>query len=151
MFCCCQESPWRRNSYRESIYLGLTYSCGGLVHYCHGVEHASLQVGLVMEKEPRVLHPGLQTAGRERATRPCLGFWNPKVPPPHRHTSSKATLPKVPLSKDQAFKYLGVIPVLFTPPQIWRLISIPRLLETVQQETPVCKSLCWLMESPSEG
>ena len=48
--------------------MGLAYSFRGLVHYHHGGKHGSIQADMVLEKELRVLHPDLQTAGRETVT-----------------------------------------------------------------------------------
>jgi len=52
---------------KENILLGLAYSFRGSVHHHHGRKHGSVQGDMVLEKELRVLHLGLQAARR----RPC--------------------------------------------------------------------------------
>ena len=52
---------------KENSYLGLDYSFRGLVHYPHVRKHGSTQADMELEKEPRVLHPDQQAAGREVA------------------------------------------------------------------------------------
>jgi hypothetical protein len=42
---------------KDKIYLGLTYSFRGSVHYHHWRRHDSIQVDMMLEKELRVLHP----------------------------------------------------------------------------------------------
>lgn len=53
----------------------------GLVHYRHGTKHGTMQADMVLEKEPRALHPdsGQHDAG------PSLRIWNLKVHPPVTH------------------------------------------------------------------
>lgn len=50
---------------KENIYLGLSYRFSGLVYYYHGRKHGDTQAGKVLEKEPGVLHLGLQAAGSD--------------------------------------------------------------------------------------
>jgi hypothetical protein len=47
---------------RHLIGAGLHFRCS--VHY-HGGKHGGIQAGMVLEKELRVLHLGLQTARRD--------------------------------------------------------------------------------------
>lgn len=44
----------------ENISVGLAYSCRGLCHYHHGGKHDRLWTDLILETEPRGLHPDLQ-------------------------------------------------------------------------------------------
>ena len=61
-------------THKESIYSGLAYSSRGLVKYCHGREHDSMQADMVLEKELRVLYADLPAAGRVSTIGPGLGF-----------------------------------------------------------------------------
>ena len=47
---------------RESISLELAYSFRGLVHYCHGGKHGSVQADMVLVKESRVLDSDLKAS-----------------------------------------------------------------------------------------
>jgi hypothetical protein len=38
-------------THKESIYSGLAYSSRGLVKYCHGRDHDSMQADMVLEKK----------------------------------------------------------------------------------------------------
>ena len=49
----------------KSIYFW-AFSFRVLVYYHNGKEHGGMQAGMVLEKEPRVLHLDWQAAGRER-------------------------------------------------------------------------------------
>ena len=46
----------------------LAYRFRGLVYYHNGKEHSGIQAGIVLQKEPRVLHLDWQAAERERVT-----------------------------------------------------------------------------------
>jgi hypothetical protein len=59
---------------KESIYLGLAYSFTALVYSHHSRNHSSTQAGMVLEKEPRVLHLDWQVAGSGRQGRLGLGI-----------------------------------------------------------------------------
>lgn len=48
---------------KKSIYLGLAHSFRGLVHCHHKEKHGSMHAVMVMEREMRRLHTGLQAAG----------------------------------------------------------------------------------------
>ena len=50
---------------KENISLGLAYSFRGLVRYCHGGKHHSMQADMVLERELRGLQSIGRTAGRE--------------------------------------------------------------------------------------
>ena len=43
--------------------MGPAYSFRGSVHYHHGGKHGSIQAGIVLEEELRVLHLDPQAAG----------------------------------------------------------------------------------------
>ena len=47
---------------KRNISLGLVHSFSGLVHYCHGDKHDSMQADMVLEKKLRVLHLDLLAA-----------------------------------------------------------------------------------------
>jgi len=57
------------------------------------VEHGGMQVDVMLERELRALHPGLQAAGRESDTGPGLSIWNLKAHPQWHTSSNKATPP----------------------------------------------------------
>lgn len=45
--------------------MGLVYSFRGLVHYCHGRKHGSIQAEMRLENELKVLYLDLQAAERD--------------------------------------------------------------------------------------
>jgi hypothetical protein len=61
----------------------VTYSFRGLVYYCHGWKHGSMQIDAVLEKKLRVLHLDPQVADED-----CVSHWGqlkhrrPQNPPP---------------------------------------------------------------------
>ena len=55
---------------KENISLGLAYNFRGLVCCHHGGKDGSMQAGMVLEKELRVLHLGLQ-----RLKEDCEAHW----------------------------------------------------------------------------
>jgi hypothetical protein len=84
IFLCCEETPWLQ---QHLIGAGLQVQ---LVHLGLGQKQGgSTQADLVLEKEPRVLHPDRQAAGRKSDTEPGL-TWNLKGQPQWHTYSSKA-------------------------------------------------------------
>ena len=57
---------------KESIKLGSTYSFRDSVHYHHGEKHGSVQAGMVLEKELRVLHPDQQAGEGDEDIQACM-------------------------------------------------------------------------------
>ena len=55
---------------KENISLGLAYSFRGLVCCHHGGKDGSMQAGMVLEKELRVLHLGPQAVAED-----CAPYW----------------------------------------------------------------------------
>jgi len=45
--------------------LGLAYIFRGLVHYQNGRQHGGVQTHMLLEREPRVLYPIPQAAGKK--------------------------------------------------------------------------------------
>ena len=48
---------------KENISLGLAYNVRGLVQHHHVGKHVSMQIDMVLEEEPKGLHPDNQAAG----------------------------------------------------------------------------------------
>jgi hypothetical protein len=67
-------------------------SVRGLVHHYLGREYGGRQVDMVLTKEPRVLCPDLQAAGRENHWA-LIGFLKPQSPPKRHISSNRATTP----------------------------------------------------------
>ena len=53
---------------KASISIGLAWSSRSAVHYHHGGKHGSVQAGMVLEQELRVLHLDLDRQREENAT-----------------------------------------------------------------------------------
>lgn len=49
----------------ENIQVGLAYRFRGVLCYSEGMKHGGMQADIVLRKNPRVLHPDQQAAGRE--------------------------------------------------------------------------------------
>jgi hypothetical protein len=62
------------NSYKRKHLIGAGLQFKGLIHYDHGRKHDRTQAGMVLEKELRVLHLDIQTAGRDCYTKPSLSI-----------------------------------------------------------------------------
>jgi hypothetical protein len=69
------------NSYTGKLLTGTGLQFRGLVHYCQVRKHVSVQAGMVLEKELRVLHLDRQAAGRERHSGPGLNIQDLKAHP----------------------------------------------------------------------
>lgn len=72
----------------ENILLGLAYSLKGLVYFHYGRKDGSMLVGMVLEKEVRVLHLDLQVAEEDHVL-----FWTQERNKPGRETTEKNMKP----------------------------------------------------------
>lgn len=105
--------------------IGLAYTLRNLVHYRHGGKHGSIQGGIVLEKELRVLHLHLKAGAGDcvdtghslniktsQPTFPLTHFlqhghtYSNKAPPPNSATPYTTSI--------QAYEPMVVIPIQIT-------------------------------------